>query len=110
VWGLGEGNLRWGWFSALSLENKWRVLEGLADVTVKNGKVRAELYDEDGFHRMSITGEIKNNKIKAVAIRHGTDDEPRRLSGMMSRTNWGRSSILLFEKYAGGLVIGITSE
>jgi hypothetical protein len=107
---FGEGDLRWRWFSALSLKNNWRILEGSADVVAKDGKLRAELFDTSGFHRITIKGSIENDEIKAVAIRHGTDDEPRRLSGMMSRTNWGRSSILLFEKYAGGLVIGITRE
>jgi hypothetical protein len=59
---------------------------------------------------MTITGSIKKGRIEATAIRHGTDDEPRKLTGMMTRHEWGRSSILLLENYAGGLVIGITID
>jgi hypothetical protein len=109
----GETNKRWHWFSALSLRNDWRILGGSADVILSNGKIRAELYGDNGFHGMSITGTIEKDKIKAVVMRHGTDDEPRQLNGMMTRSDWNRSvrsSILLFENHAGGLVIGMTIE
>lgn len=107
---FGESNLRWHWFSALSLKNDWRILGGVADVVFEGGKLRAELYDVEGDHRMSVTGSVTNDKINATVTRHGTDDELRKLSGMMSRSERGRLSILLFEKFAGGLVIGITIE
>jgi hypothetical protein len=108
-----ETNKRWHWFSALSLRNDWLLLGGSADVIFSNGKIKAELYDDNGFHGMSITGTIEKDQVKAVAMRHGTDDEPRKLTGMMTRSEWNRSvrsSILLFENRAGGLVIGMTIQ
>jgi hypothetical protein len=109
----GESNKRWHWFCALSLRNDWRLLGGSADVILSDGKVKAELYDDNGFHGMSITGTIEKGRIKAVVIRHGTDDQPRKLTGMMTISEWNRSvrsSILLLEKNAGGLVIGMTVQ
>ncbi len=108
-----ESNKRWHWFSALSLRNDWSLFGGSADVILSNGKIKAELYDDNGFHGMSVTGTIEKDKVKAVAMRRGTDDEPRKLTGMMTRSEWNRSvrsSILLFENRAGGLVIGMTIQ
>jgi hypothetical protein len=62
---------------------------------------------------VSVTGTVKNGRIKAVAIRHGNDDSPRKLTGMLTRNKWDRSvrtSILLHEDDAGGFVIGLTID
>jgi hypothetical protein len=104
-----ESNRKWHWFSALSLPNRWRLLGGTADVVIKDGKIRADLYDTNGFHGMTVNGHFENNKIRAEVIRHGTDDDLRRLSGMITEFE-GRTSILLFESFAGGLVIGLTID
>ncbi len=76
---FGESNLRWHWFSALSLKDDWRILGEVADVVFEGGKLRAELYDVKGNHRMSVTGSVTNDKINATVIRHGTDDEASKI-------------------------------
>jgi hypothetical protein len=110
-----EDNKRRHWFSALSLTNKWRIFEGTADVVISDGNIKAELYDadENGFHRVSITGTIKKDKINAIAIRHGTDDSLRKLTGVMTANKVDRSvrtGILLDENNACGFVIGLTLQ
>ena len=44
----------------------------MADVVFEGGKLRAELYDVEGDHRMSVTGSVTNDKINATVTRHGT--------------------------------------
>jgi hypothetical protein len=101
---------RWHWFSAISLQDDWSVLKGEADVIIKNNRITAELYDAKGGLRMSVAGILKDNHIKATVIREGTDDMPRKLTGTINRFKGGRSSILLSEKNAGGLVVGLTVD
>ena len=103
-----EAQKQWHWFSAISLQDDWSVMKGVADVVIKKHRIDAELYDSKGGLRMSITGTIKKGHIKVNVTRHGTDDPPRELTGPINKFEEGRSSILLIDKYAGGIVVGIT--
>ncbi|MBI5571166.1 MAG: hypothetical protein HY914_14580 [Desulfomonile tiedjei] len=103
-----ENNRRWHWSSTLSIHNGWRLLGGQADGTIRHGTITAELYDDNGFHGMSLRGSIDDDDLTVTVTRHGTDDEPQGLNGIITTFGDGRSSMLVFEDYAGGLVIGLT--
>jgi hypothetical protein len=106
---------RWGWFEALTVQNDWSILKGKADVKITGGVFTAELYLEDGALAVTLKGRIHDGKVEAMAVRHSTDDEPRKLTGSLTRTRWknggGREAVLLTE--AGqpwGVTVGLTRE
>jgi len=107
----------WGWFAALSAINSWWITSGKARVVVSGTSFSAELFDgRDGEKSVTLTGTINADRVEAIAARHSTEDQPRRLTGTRTRLGPigqrpGRESILLTEpRAAGGLTVGLTRE
>jgi len=111
-----QQNSRWGWFSAISNQNKWWVLEGYAEVNISGKRLSAKLFDPDGFFRVEINGHISQGKIIATAVRRQSDDPPRKMTGEIRHyadriSKPGRTSILLYQANdPGGFVVGITKD
>ena len=106
---------KWGWFAAMSVINKWAVAEGEAQVQISKDRFFAELYDKNAFLTITLRGVVRGASIEAIAEQHATDDEPRKLRGILKKIRWkaggGRESIVLTEPNAPwGLTIGLTRE
>jgi hypothetical protein len=113
--GTAAAQQRWGWFEALTIQNDWSILRGPADVKIAGRVLSAELYLEDGTLAVTLQGTIQDGRVDVTAIRHSTDDAPRKLTGTLKRIAWKgggrRDSIILTE--AGqpwGLTVGLTHE
>ena len=106
---------KWGWFSAISLINKWDVVQGEAAVKISEGVFFAELRERDSFLRITLKGTVRDGRIEAIAELHATDDVLRKLKGTYKKMSWkkggGRESIVLTQPdEPWGLTIGLTRE
>jgi len=106
----------WGWFAALSTPSSWWIVRGMGTLILRGEKFSAELRSEDGSLLISLSGTIEQGAVHAVAIRHETGDNPRKLAGTrkvvkLSNIRSTRDTVLLFEPgQPGGLTIGITRD
>lgn len=106
---------KWAWFAAISLQNKWHIVQGEATVRISKDGFFAELYDEESFLRITLKGKLRGGNIEAIAVRQETDDKPRKVGGKYKVVHWrtggGRESIVLTESSAPwGLTIGLTRD
>lgn len=63
---------KWGWFSAISVINKWSVVQGEATVSITEGVFFAELREQDSFLRITLNGTVRDGRIEAIAEQHAT--------------------------------------
>ena len=108
-----EGDLQWGWFTALAGENQWNLQHGKAVVSMDNGEIDVLLYnsdDPDAVIVAEIKGKIKDNWIKATMTRTDGGDHVRKLEGTY-RKNELREAIQLSElDNPMGIVVGVVRE
>jgi hypothetical protein len=104
----------WHWVAARSGVNTWFVSKGEATVVFDGAKLNAKLVDsKDNSLTFSISGEVKDGKIKAKVTIADSDVGDLRLVGSYDNVKWsnfssaGRETIILSDK---ANVIGLTRE
>ena len=106
----------WAWFSAVSASDGWFIVRGKATVSFSGQSFSAQLYDDDGDLRFTVSGKVTNDKVDATAVRQSSDEPPQRLTGSRQRVRradgpGGRDAILMTQPNRPvGLVIGLSRD
>jgi len=83
----------------------WQILQGRADVKIKNGRISTELkYDDEKYYYHFLLGGTvnKNNEVSITEIQENTDAGPRLFNGTVEivsnpKADWDYDRIILKE-------------